>query len=93
MARYEFYEEDGSSDREECPHCGDTFMGDYGDRKRVRFAEPASGSTAYQYFLEAPAGAGETNYYEFGPAEIGIDGEWRTVTGTDGDAFVVGVET
>jgi small subunit ribosomal protein S27Ae len=33
MARYEFYDEDGSSDREECPHCGDTFMGDYGDRQ------------------------------------------------------------
>jgi hypothetical protein len=64
-----------------------------GDRKRVRFAEPASGSRTYQYFLEAPAGAGETNYYEFGPAEIRIDGEWRTVTGTGGDAFVVGAET
>ena len=64
-----------------------------GDRKRVRFAEPASGSRTYQYFLEAPADAGETSYYEFGPAEIRIDGEWRTVTGTGGDAFVGGVET
>jgi putative CocE/NonD family hydrolase len=64
-----------------------------GDRKRVRFAEPASGSTTYEYFLEAPSGAGETNYYQFGPAEIRIDGEWREVNGTGDDAFVVGVET
>ena len=64
-----------------------------GDRKRVRFAEPASGSTTYEYFLEAPSGAGETNYYRFGPAEIRIDGEWREVNGTGDDAFVVGVET
>ena len=64
-----------------------------GDRKRVRFAEPAGGSTTYQYFLEAPACPKETNYYEFGPAQIRIDGEWRTVTGTGGDAFVVGAET
>ena len=33
MPRYEFYDEDGSTDREECPRCGDTFLGDYGVRQ------------------------------------------------------------
>ena len=33
MARHEFYSEDGTADREQCPRCGDTFLGDYGDRK------------------------------------------------------------
>lgn len=32
MARYELYGADGSSDREQCPRCGDSFLGDYGDR-------------------------------------------------------------
>ncbi|PSP68488.1 hypothetical protein BRC85_01135 [Halobacteriales archaeon QS_1_69_70] len=64
-----------------------------GDRKRVRFAEPAGSSTTYQYFLEAPAGAGETNYYEFGPAAIRIKGEWQPVSGTGGDAVAGGAET
>ena len=64
-----------------------------GDRKRVRFADPADGSTTYQYFLEAPTGADGTGYYQFGPAEIRLDGEWKTVGGTGGEAFVVGAET
>ena len=33
MARYEIYDDDGSADREQCPRCGDTFLGEYGDRK------------------------------------------------------------
>jgi putative CocE/NonD family hydrolase len=61
-----------------------------GSVKRVRFADPASGSTTYQYLLEAPSGAGETNYYQFGPAEIRVDGAWKSVSGTGGEAFVVG---
>ena len=64
-----------------------------GDRTRVRFADPASGSRTYQYCLEAPAGAGETNDYEVGPAERRIDGESQSVTGTGGDAVAVGAET
>ncbi|ADJ14284.1 30S ribosomal protein S27ae [Halalkalicoccus jeotgali] len=32
MARHEIYGEDGSADREQCPRCGDTYLGDYGDR-------------------------------------------------------------
>ena len=31
MARHEYYE-DGSADKQQCPRCGDTFLGDYGDR-------------------------------------------------------------
>ncbi len=61
-----------------------------GSVKRVRFADPASGSTTYQYLLEAPSGPGETNYYQFGPTEVQVDGEWRPVSGTGGEAFVVG---
>ena len=61
--------------------------------KRVRFVEPASGSRTYQYLLEAPAGPGETNYFEFGPAERRIDGEWQPVCGTGGNAVAVGAET
>jgi len=32
MARHELYNDDGSSDREMCPKCGDTFLADHGDR-------------------------------------------------------------
>ena len=32
MARHELYNEDGTSDRERCPKCGDTFLADHGDR-------------------------------------------------------------
>lgn len=32
MARYELYAEDGSVEREQCPRCGDTYLGNYGDR-------------------------------------------------------------
>jgi small subunit ribosomal protein S27Ae len=33
MARHEFYDDDGTTAKEQCPRCGDTFLGDYGDRK------------------------------------------------------------
>ena len=32
MARYELYDEDGSTDREQCTRCGDSFLADHGDR-------------------------------------------------------------
>lgn len=32
MTHYELYDDDGTTDREQCPRCGDTFLGDYGDR-------------------------------------------------------------
>jgi small subunit ribosomal protein S27Ae len=32
MARHELYNDDGSSDRQMCPKCGDTFLADHGDR-------------------------------------------------------------
>ena len=31
MARHEYYD-DGSAVKQQCPRCGDTFLGDYGDR-------------------------------------------------------------
>jgi small subunit ribosomal protein S27Ae len=31
MARHEYYD-DGSTDKQQCPRCGDTFLGDYDDR-------------------------------------------------------------
>ena len=33
MALYEHYGEDGSLEREQCPRCGDTVLGEYGDRR------------------------------------------------------------
>lgn len=33
MAHYELYGDDGSSSREPCPRCGETFLGEYGDRQ------------------------------------------------------------
>ena len=32
MARHELYNDDGTTDREMCPRCGDTFLADHGDR-------------------------------------------------------------
>jgi small subunit ribosomal protein S27Ae len=32
MARHEIYDEEGSTDREMCPRCGDTYLGHHGDR-------------------------------------------------------------
>jgi len=32
MARHELYNDDGTSDRDMCPRCGDTFLADHGDR-------------------------------------------------------------
>ena len=32
VARYELYDEDGHTDREQCPRCGDAFLADHGDR-------------------------------------------------------------
>lgn len=33
MARHELYDEDATSSHESCPRCGDTFLGEYGDRR------------------------------------------------------------
>ena len=33
MPRHEFYGDDGTTDREQCPRCGDTFLADHGDRQ------------------------------------------------------------
>lgn len=33
MGRHELYDEDASPTREQCPRCGDTFLGEYGDRR------------------------------------------------------------
>ena len=33
MAHYELYDEDGTASRDPCPRCGDTFLGEYGDRR------------------------------------------------------------
>jgi len=32
MARHDLYADDGTTEREQCPRCGDSFFGDYGDR-------------------------------------------------------------
>ena len=32
MARHDLYADDGTTEREQCPRCGDCFLGDYGDR-------------------------------------------------------------
>jgi small subunit ribosomal protein S27Ae len=32
MAHYELYDEDGSTDHEQCQRCGDAFLADHGDR-------------------------------------------------------------
>ena len=32
MARHEYYDEEGNLTKEQCPRCGDTFLGDHGDR-------------------------------------------------------------
>jgi len=33
MGRHEYYDDDGSVNKESCPRCGDTFLGEYGDRR------------------------------------------------------------
>lgn len=33
MAHYELYDDEGASTREPCPRCGETFLGEYGDRQ------------------------------------------------------------
>ncbi|MFC6730975.1 MULTISPECIES: 30S ribosomal protein S27ae [unclassified Haladaptatus] len=32
MARHELYNEDGTTDREMCPECGDAFLAEHSDR-------------------------------------------------------------
>jgi len=32
MAHYELYDDEGQTDNEQCPRCGDTFLADHGDR-------------------------------------------------------------
>ena len=32
MARHDLYDDDGTTDREQCPRCGDSFLGEYDDR-------------------------------------------------------------
>ncbi|WP_255195060.1 30S ribosomal protein S27ae [Halorarius litoreus] len=32
MGRHEYYNEDGTTDKQTCPRCGDTFLADHGDR-------------------------------------------------------------
>jgi small subunit ribosomal protein S27Ae len=32
MARYELYNEDGTTDREQCPRCGDVLLAEHDDR-------------------------------------------------------------
>ncbi|MDX1746089.1 MAG: 30S ribosomal protein S27ae, partial [Halobacteriales archaeon] len=32
MARNEYYNDDGTTDKERCPRCEDTFLADHGDR-------------------------------------------------------------
>ena len=74
---------------------------DYGDvagvkqlengRQRVVFESAADGDVTY--FAKAPDGLGSTGRYEFGPVEVDVDGEWRSVGGTGGTVSVVGVGT
>lgn len=33
MARNDYYNDDGTTDKEFCPRCGDVFLGDHGDRR------------------------------------------------------------
>ncbi|TMT87676.1 30S ribosomal protein S27ae [Haloterrigena sp. H1] len=33
MARYDLYNDDGTTNGELCPRCGDVFLADHGDRK------------------------------------------------------------
>ncbi len=33
MPRSDYYNEDGTTDKEMCPRCGDTFLADHGDRQ------------------------------------------------------------
>ena len=32
MSAGDYYDEDGTTDKERCPRCGDTFLADHGDR-------------------------------------------------------------
>ncbi|PSQ42983.1 30S ribosomal protein S27ae [Halobacteriales archaeon SW_7_68_16] len=32
MTHHDLYADDGTTDRERCPRCGDSFMADHGDR-------------------------------------------------------------
>ncbi|MFC7156609.1 30S ribosomal protein S27ae [Halomarina halobia] len=33
MPRHEYYGEDGTTEKEQCPRCGDTFLAEHEDRK------------------------------------------------------------
>ena len=33
MPRHELYNDDGTTDTEQCPRCGDAFLADHGDRQ------------------------------------------------------------
>ena len=33
MSHHELYGDDGTTDHEPCPRCGDAFLGEYGDRQ------------------------------------------------------------
>jgi small subunit ribosomal protein S27Ae len=33
MARHEYYDDDGETQRLECPRCGDTFLSEHEDRR------------------------------------------------------------
>ncbi|MXR21793.1 30S ribosomal protein S27ae [Halobacterium bonnevillei] len=33
MPRSDYYNDDGTTDKEMCPRCGDTFLADHGDRQ------------------------------------------------------------
>jgi putative CocE/NonD family hydrolase len=64
-----------------------------GDVQYVYFAGGATDEATYDYLLEAPEGPTGTGYYTFGPAQSKQDGSWTDVSGTAGEAFVVGVDT
>lgn len=33
MARHEYYDDDGTPTKDQCPRCGDTFLADHSDRQ------------------------------------------------------------
>lgn len=71
----------------------DTHGEEAGDGARyVEFLAPVRKGTL-TYFLEVPAGAGETGQYTLGPLEVEAGDGWTEVAGTTDENWVVGLDT
>ncbi|QLD85252.1 CocE/NonD family hydrolase [Natronomonas halophila] len=64
-----------------------------GSVQYVYFTGGATDEATYDYLLEAPTEPTGTGYYTFGPAQRKQGDSWADISGTTGEAFVVGVDT